>query len=179
MKKDFFVTKYDPENFELQNAESKSERKISEMKDEYLYGGKIGENEQDIVYEVSCTDVKKQPGSLLQAITVIHPGDVGGEFFMTKGHYHKDETCDEIYICMSGKGVLILQDENEAHVVELTPGVSAYILGKYGHRTINVSDEDFVFMSIWPGNSVYDYERTKKEPFQKRIFKKGAGYEVR
>ena len=179
MKKDFFVTKYNPENFELQNAEIKSERKISEMKDEFLYGDLIDANAHDIVYEVSCTDVKKQPGSLLQAITVIHPGDVGGELFMTKGHYHKDEMCDEIYICMSGKGALILQDENEANVVELTPGVSAYIPGKYGHRTVNISDEDFVFMSVWPGSSVYDYGRTKKEPFQKRIFKADGGYEVR
>lgn len=121
-----------------------------------------------IVYEVYKREVPKQSGELLHCVTVINPGRVGAEYYMTKGHYHQDETCAEIYYGQKGHGRLVMQKGNESRIVEMLPGTIAYIPAGWGHRTVNISEtEPFVFFSIWPGHSGYNYERVAKEPFVK------------
>jgi len=46
-------------------------------------------------------------------LTVIEPGAINKEFYMTKGHKHKKPT-KEIYIPISGKGKLIIQQGKKA-----------------------------------------------------------------
>ena len=128
----------------------------------------ILENENPVVYEVYKREVPKESGELLHCVTVINPGRVGSEYYMTKGHFHQDETCAEIYYGQKGHGRLVMQKGSESRSIEIFPGTIAYIPAGWGHRTVNVSDaEPFVFFSIWPGHSGYDYERVAQEPFAK------------
>lgn len=121
-----------------------------------------------VIYEVYKRDVPKESGELLHCVTMINPGRVGSEYYMTKGHYHQDETCAEIYYGQKGHGRLVMQKGIKSRMVEMFPGTIAYIPAGWGHRTVNVSDsEPFVFFSIWPGHSGYDYERVAEEPFAK------------
>ena len=46
------------------------------------------------------------PGGLFFGITRIMPGKVGNEYFMTKGHFHRNEDTAEFYWGVEGEGVL-------------------------------------------------------------------------
>ncbi|MBA7480339.1 hypothetical protein KAR91_72630 [Candidatus Pacearchaeota archaeon] len=54
-------------------------------------------------------NVPLNPGQLQHCITLIYPGTVGDEFFMTKDHYHKNINSSELYLCVKGEGILNLE----------------------------------------------------------------------
>lgn len=61
-------------------------------------------------------DVPLKIGELLHCVTIIQTGDIDGEFFMTKGHYHIDRSCAEIYYGQKGRGLLLLQKGKEKSI---------------------------------------------------------------
>jgi len=63
-----------------------------------------------LIYEVyEATQNPKEAGQLLYSTTIIRPGKVGDEYFMTKGHYHAKGECAELYYGLLGEGYLLLQ----------------------------------------------------------------------
>ncbi len=42
------------------------------------------------IYEVYEMERPEIPGELLHGISIVHPGKVGDEYFMTKGHFHSE-----------------------------------------------------------------------------------------
>jgi len=156
------------------------ERRLSDMKGYFANEAERARLEAEgnpLVYRVYRMEVPHTTGELLHCLTVIEPGSVAGECFMTKGHYHQDESCAEIYVGYLGKGVLVMQKGTETRTIEMKPGTVAYIPGGWGHRTVNVSEtEPFVFFSVWPAQSGYNYQRAVDEPFRTRIFHHEGGY---
>jgi glucose-6-phosphate isomerase len=57
-----------------------------------------------LVYEVIYADIPGEPGHLAHCTTIIYPGKVGKEFFLTKGHLHGKLNTAEIYFCLQGEG---------------------------------------------------------------------------
>lgn len=109
-------------------------------------------------------------GAVLWGNTVLYPGNVGGEYFMTRGHWHLKQTHGELIVCVSGVGALLLMDEaRETTVVELSPGTTFHIDGKYAHRTVNTGDEPLVFLCAWPADCGHDYEGIRKDGFSRRL----------
>ncbi len=122
------------------------------------------------VYRVYKKDVPLEEGELLQCLTILRAGTVGGEFFMTRGHNHKNLNCAEIYTGISGRGVVLMQRDDTLTMEELYPGRVVYIPGGWAHRTVNTSlDDDLLFHSVWPAQSGYDYTFVLKHPFMKRL----------
>ena len=104
-------------------------------------------------------------------LTVIQPGEVAGEYYMTRGHFHaQDLDGDELYLGVSGIGRLQLQSrQGEGLVMDLKPGGMVYTPQAWAHRTINVGTEPLVFFSIWPSSTAYDYEEiTRRGGFPRR-----------
>ena len=62
------------------------------------------EEADPVVYEVYQYDVPFENGQLLAVTSVIHPGDVGGEYHMTKGHFHEKQDTAEIYLGLQDEG---------------------------------------------------------------------------
>lgn len=112
-----------------------------------------------LVYRVyEATQNPAIPGQLRYSTTVIYPGTVGGEYFMTKGHYHAQGDRAELYLGLVGEGYLILQTpEGEINVQHMTPGAAAYVPPYWGHRTINVGSGNFAFFACYPADAGYDY----------------------
>ncbi|WP_029098888.1 glucose-6-phosphate isomerase family protein [Brevibacillus thermoruber] len=168
---------------ELKGFTHYEERKLSDMKGYFADEEARAAMEQSadqVVYQVYRVEVPPEEGELLHCLTVIQPGQVAGECFMTKGHYHLNEKCAEIYVGVKGKGVLLMQKGQEVRTIEMRENTAAYIPAGWGHRTINVSaDQPFVFFSVWPGHSGYDYQRAVEEPFVKRVYLRPDGYEVK
>lgn len=115
--------------------------------------------ENPLIYRVyEATQNPAVPGQLRYSTTVIYPGAVGGEYFMTKGHYHALGDRAELYLGLAGEGYLILQTpEGEINVQRMTPGAAAYVPPYWGHRTINVGSDNFAFFACYPADAGYDY----------------------
>lgn len=123
--------------------------------------------ENDILlYEVEMIKVPTEnTGRLNLGITRIKPVKINGEYAMTKGHIHTDQSQDEIYVCSSGKGILYLSRNGEEIFEEMSEGSVHYIDGSYAHRTINVGYEDLIFYASWSPNAGYDYTISLEETF--------------
>lgn len=105
---------------------------------------------------------------LFFGITYIHPGKVGDEYFMTKGHFHKLRDRGEIYICIEGEGMLILMDEQrQTHAEKMYPGSIHYINGHIAHRTANTGNTVLSFSAVWPSDAGHDYDTISTEGFSK------------
>jgi glucose-6-phosphate isomerase len=129
-------------------------------------------NEEDIViYEVYEIMRPKVPGELLHGISMVHPGKVGDEYFMTKGHFHSELETAEIYYCLRGEGAMVMETpEGEWSVDPLYPGRVLYVPPRWAHRSVNTSsEEDLVTFFVYPGHAGHDYGSIEKQGFRKLI----------
>jgi len=180
-----FYTQVDFTNGSFEPYEKAKKCYLSDLKGFFYFKKKLQEelNKEDkLVYEVYSRQVPLEAGNLLHCITKIHPGNVGGEFYMTKGHFHQKLENAELYLCTAGRGVLNMQGiHGENSYINMTTGVWSYIPPGWGHRTINIDiNKPFIFISVWPADSGYDYDRILEKGFS-NIFVKDLnkkGYRV-
>ncbi len=116
-------------------------------------------SENPLIYEVSLAhDGGSNEGELGYSTTLIYPGKVGSEYFMTKGHYHAKGDRAELYYCLEGEGYLLMQTpEGKVNAQKMTAGVGAYVPPYWGHRTINTGNKTFIFLAVYPADAGYDY----------------------
>ena len=77
---------------------------------------------------------------------------------MTRGHLHAISDRSELYVGLSGRGVMVLDTlDGQSHVVEVTPGKAVYVPGHWVHRSVNTGDEPFVTLFCYPADSGQDY----------------------
>lgn len=87
-----------------------------------------------LVYKVYEVHVPQQEGHLMHCLSVIYPGKVGDEYYMTKGHFHTKEDTAEVYLGLEGRGYLLLQTkEGDFHSLKMGPGTIAYISPSWAH----------------------------------------------
>ena len=157
-------------------------RKLSDLKG--LFSDQAAEaalmQHNPILYEVSLAyNAPAIPGELGYSTTIIYPGKIGDEYFMTKGHYHAKGDCAEIYTCLQGEGYLLMQTrEGEVKAIYMTPGVAAYVPPYWGHRTMNVGKENFVFYACYPAEAGYDYDTIIEKGFASIIVERDGKAEV-
>ncbi len=133
-----------------------------------------------LIYEVYENRRPEVPGELIFGVSVIHPGKVGDEFFMTKGHFHSVLETAELYYCLMGEGVLVMETpEGEWAVEELNPGSITYVPPRWAHRSVNTSLDDPLFLFfVYPAHAGHDYESIEEYGFRKLIFDCGDTYEI-
>lgn len=105
-----------------------------------------------------------------QNITIIASGNNGIEFNKTHGHFHKSPQMVEIFYCLYGQGLLVMQRNDEAgeakefKVVSLSPGKQVAIPAGFGHSTINVGK---TFLVVLDNSTVsaqaYNYKSVKEK----------------
>lgn len=124
-----------------------------------------------VIYEVYENHRPELAGELASGLSIVHPGRVGREYFMTKGHYHKVRETAEIYYCMQGRGVLLMENETGDTAVEaFHPGRVVYVTPHWAHRSINTGDEHLVTFFIYPAHAGHDYATIDVTGFRKRLF---------
>src|SRR5689334_812016 len=82
------------------NKIERIDRRIKNLKDIFFDKAALEKlNPEIIVYEVESylPVALNTEGGLFYGITYIHPGVVGNEYFMTKGHFHKIRNRGEFY----------------------------------------------------------------------------------
>lgn len=137
-------------------------------------------SELEVMYEV-YTVLQGNPeniGSLNCWLTILYPKTINGECNMTRGHFHSNRSCAEIYFCLQGEGLLLLMDETgNTWAEKMKKGSVHYIDGHLAHRCINTGDIPLHIGACWSPAAGHDYEAIEKRPFSFRIFKKKDGIE--
>jgi len=127
--------------------------------------------EDTLLYEVYELARPHEPGELLHGTSIVHPGKVGDEYFMTKGHFHAELETGEIYYCLHGEGMMVMETpEGEWAVEELRPGTVLYVPPRWAHRSVNVSRcHDLVTFFVYPGHAGHDYGTIERQGFRKLV----------
>jgi glucose-6-phosphate isomerase len=147
-------------------------RRLSSMRgqfaDQQAYLAQL-EKDDLVLYEVYDLQRPEEAGELLHGISIVHPGKVGNEYYMTKGHFHTVLETAEIYHCLKGVGVMVMETpEGDWAVEELCPGKILYVPPRWAHRSVNTGNlEDLVTFFVYPGNAGHDYGTIETQGFRK------------
>lgn len=149
------------------------ERFLSAMKGQYhdnnAYQAMLA-REDTLIYEVYEVITPDTPGDLRHGTSIVRPGRVGDEYFMTKGHFHALLDTAEVYYCLQGHGYMMMETpEGQWSAEELVHGMALYVPPRWAHRSINVGDEDFITFFSYPANAGHDYGSIETNGFRKLI----------
>jgi glucose-6-phosphate isomerase len=111
---------------------------------------------------------------LSYARTTLHAGRIGKEFFMTRGHVHTSGD-PEIYYVISGKGILLIENETCNHM-PLRRGCIAYVPKDKRHRMVNVGRYPFIFVAFYSTGIGHDYRDVEAHGFTKQVVAKRGGW---
>ena len=135
----------------------------------------LAEEGDRLIYEVQGVELPEEEGQIPHCTTRILPGRIGDEYHMTKGHFHARREQGEVYFGLSGRGYLLLQTDGGAtSEIEMVAGSAAYVPPYWAHRTVNIGDEDFVFLSVWEARAGHDYGTIERDGFRKLVVMRDA-----
>lgn len=158
------VTGYSPE------AET-TKRYLSQMKGMYLEEETreaMCSKEDPLVYEFYELGTPETGGDLAFGTTILYPGKVGDEYFMTKGHFHTVLDTAEIYCGLKGTGYMLMENlEGDVQIQPVEPGRTVYVPKGYAHRSINSGAEPLVMFFVFRGDAGHNYGTIEEKGYRK------------
>lgn len=150
-------------------------RRASDMRgyyvDEAALHRLIDQQGDPLHYEVFETPVPHEYGHLMFCISTLQPGLVGEECFMTKGHYHSVAETGETYLCLRGRGYMMMKTpDGEARWEKMHRGQMVYVPPYWAHRSINTGSEPLVSYCVYPADAGHNYGDIQEDGFPYRIF---------
>ena len=137
------------------------------------------EKENMLVYEFYEMGVPENPGDLAFGTSICYPGKIGDEYFMTKGHFHSILETAEIYLCIRGYGLMLMENpEGECTYEVLSPGKMVYVPKRYAHRSINIGKEPFVQFFAFRADAGHDYGTIEAKGFRKLVVEQDGDFAV-
>ncbi|MEM1581914.1 MAG: glucose-6-phosphate isomerase family protein [Candidatus Bathyarchaeia archaeon] len=134
----------------------------------------LSRGENPLIYVVYEID-RKSEGEFNVGCTIIYPGKIGDEYFFTKGHFHAKMQSSEVYIGISGEGIILMQDKNgRTFAEEIKPGTIVYIPPGLAHRSINTGKMELVFLAVYSSDAGHDYETIEKFGFAKIVVERNG-----
>jgi glucose-6-phosphate isomerase, archaeal len=125
--------------------------------------------ENPLIYTVSSSEPAHGDGQLHYGLGVLMPGQVGREYYLTKGHYHAWRPAAEVYLGLRGQGLMLLEDEKQSRTWPLMPESIVYVPGHTAHRTINTGTEPLIYLGIYPAAAGHDYTAIAERNFSKIV----------
>ena len=176
-----FSMYFDPKNG-LSDDKIPTKRYLSNMKGMFSDEKALAElikQENSLIYEFYELKLPQDPGDLLFGTSILYPGKVGNEFFMTKGHFHTILDTAEVYYCMNGKGCMLMEDpEGNWDVQEMTPGKAVYVPGRWAHRSINTGSEKLITFFVFRSDAGHDYGTIETKGYRKLIMENNGSVEI-
>ena len=166
----------------MKDPESHTIRLASSMRGHYKDAAaleKLVAQGDTVHYEVFERKVPQESGHLMFCLSKTYPGTVGGECFMTKGHYHEVPGTAEIYLCLRGEGYMLMKlaDGHSAYE-RFLPGRMVYVPPFWAHRTVNTGDEPLISFCAYPAEAGHNYGDIEKEGFPVRVFKRAGVVDI-
>lgn len=143
-------------------------RDVQALEDLIMHGDPIH-------YEVFEQTVPEEYGQLMMGISKLYPGTIGDECFMTKGHYHQVLGTSEVYLCLKGRGYLVMKTKDgDFCALPMKRGQVVYVPPCWAHRSVNVSDEPLISFFVYNAESGHNYDDIEKEGFIKRVYRRNS-----
>ncbi len=165
-------------NFDLESGLSADvkpiQRRLSEMAgmyaDEAARAAMVAANDP-LVYEFHDMGVPDRPGAIAYGTSIAYAGKVGDEYFMTKGHFHSILETAEVYYCLRGQGIMLMESpEGDWEAQPFIPGAAVYVPERYAHRSINTHPTDpLVTFFAFRGDAGHDYGTIEGQGFRKLV----------
>lgn len=162
----------------LEGAESHIVRTVSELVE--MYEDISGVDPNTRVYEVYTVQKSiSNEEHLLAGTCIIYPGRIRDRYFMTKGHRHMVPRA-EIYIGVTGDGMLILQHEktHECRVEIIEPDTIIYVPPLWAHRHVNTGLDPLVTLFSVAADAGHDYDYIVDNPFRVSIMATNDGPKI-
>ncbi|MFE6996958.1 glucose-6-phosphate isomerase family protein [Microbacterium sp. NPDC057659] len=150
-------------------------------RDDTAWEAAVAEHGADeLVYWVDDHRYQEGPGALIVGTSTLLPGRIGDEFAVTRGHIHAVSDRAELYYCLSGRGVMLLETlDGQSSAIELTPGKAVNVPGHWIHRSVNVGDEPFVTLFCYAADAGQDYGVISEAGGMKNlVVADGAGWKL-
>ena len=131
--------------------------------DEAAYASIAEARGDEVAYQVDEVRPSDRAGDLIFGTSTLHPGKVGDEFIFTRGHIHPVSDRPEIYLCQSGRGIMLMElADGTTRTEEMTPNSVVYVGPRWIHRSIHVGDALLVTLFCYPADAGQDYEIIEK-----------------
>ncbi|RED76433.1 glucose-6-phosphate isomerase family protein [Cohnella phaseoli] len=137
--------------------------------DDEAFRAAIGEGDR-LAYEFHELGIPESDGNLAFGTSIVYPGKVGAEYYMTKGHYHNVLDTAEVYYCIGGHGLMLMENpEGEWDAQPFAPGNAVYVPGRYAHRSINTGKEPLITFYVFRADAGHDYGTIETKGFRKIV----------
>jgi len=173
-KEDYPISvEFDFEKGEFAPFQSKAERKVSDLAMMFADSEAVAalvKNGDPLVYEIFYYGFTTSVSDMALGVTRIQPGTIGGEYHMTKGHFHEAHDQPEIYFCVKGEGYLLMETrEGEFRADKWIKGTISHIPPMWAHRVVNTGNEPLVFVASYHLAAGHIYEPVVEKGFAKRV----------
>lgn len=167
-----FSVDFDPRTG-LSRSRPTIRRKLSQMAGMYADDGAfqrlLAQGDQ-IVYEFYDLGLPETDGNIAFGASIVYPGKVGDEYYMTKGHFHTILDTAEVYYCLAGRGLMLMENpEGDMYVEAFEPGKAVYVPGRFAHRSINTGTETLVTFYAFRADAGHDYGTIETKGFRKIV----------
>jgi glucose-6-phosphate isomerase len=150
-------------------------------RDAAAYQARLAADDGAPAYWVETSRTEDGPSGLITGVSVLEPGTVGDEYAMTRGHLHAVADRSELYVGLSGRGVMVLDSvDGRSEVVEIGPGQAVYVPGHWVHRSVNVGPERLSTLFCYAADAGQDYSIIERAGGMKSlVVTDGDGWAVR
>ena len=132
-----------------------------------------------LIYEFYELPMPDDDGDLAFGTSIVYAGTVGGEYFMTKGHFHSILNTAEVYYCLHGHGMMMMENsDGQWECRELHAGTALYVPKGFAHRSINIGTRPLVTFFCFRADAGHDYKTIAKQGFNHLVVKKNGQPEV-
>jgi glucose-6-phosphate isomerase len=169
-------------NTGLSNATPSIKRKLSAMKgmfaDEAAFSALM--TNDPLLYEFYDMKRPETDAEIAFGTSIVYPGRVGNEYFMTKGHFHEILNTGEVYLCLKGEGAMLMESpEGDTEIQWLKAGGAVYVPPRYAHRSINTgTNESLITFFAFRGDAGHDYGTIETKGFRKLLVEKNGKPEM-
>ena len=89
---------------------------------------------------------------------------------MTRGHIHALPDRAEIYHCIAGRGVMLMESpDGDVRALEMTPGAVAYVPPYWTHRSVNVGADTLITVFCYSADAGQDYGPIERAGGMRRL----------
>lgn len=147
----------------MQGRTGTYDKRLRDMRDVYrdsaAFEASLAEHREDcLVYPLEEHRNVDGSGALIIGTNTLLPGRYGDEFAVTRGHLHNKADRAELYHCLSGRGVMLLETlDGRTRALPLTAGEAVHVPGYWVHRSVNVGDDPFVTLFCYAADAGQNY----------------------
>lgn len=164
-------------DFDLKSGFSRkvktTKRFLSDMKNFFGDLGTVEEilkKENPLIYEYYELGCPEREGDLAFGTTIIYPGIIGNEYYMTKGHFHRKIDTAEVYYVLDGEGYMVMEDPaGNTKEIPVRKGEAVYVPRSYAHRSVNTGKMPFVLFFTFAADAGHDYGTIEQKGYRHKI----------